>query len=228
MGIVGDDAQEVSLSNDVRIILVAADFSRELTTTVLWLNERDIDIRCIRMRPYRWQERTFVDVQQILPLPEASDYQVKVREKAIEKRAAEKKFNPDFSKYNVTVGDKIYPDLWKRALGFRILYTALVNEIDPEELARHLGRSVSSWLITVEGTLNAVEFAERASQISTKFGKYQLSRFFCNDEDLLRLDGKTFAISNQWSISDIPAFQAIAESYPDLRLSFAKTGAEMA
>jgi hypothetical protein len=134
LGIVGDDAQEVSLSNDVRIILVAADFSRELTTTVLWLNERDIDIRCIRMRPYRWQERTFVDVQQILPLPEASDYQVKVREKAIEKRAAEKKFNPDFSKYNVTVGDKIYPDLWKRALGFRILYTALVNEIRPRRI----------------------------------------------------------------------------------------------
>ncbi len=200
--------------------------SRELTTTVLWLNERDLDIRCIRMRPYRWQGRVLIRVQQILPLPEASDYQVRVREKAVEKRAAEKKFNPDFSKYNVIVGDKLYPSLWKRALGFRILYTALANGISPEELARHLGRSVPTWLITVEGAVEAAEFADRASQITTKFGKYQLSRFFCDDEELLRLSGKTFAISNQWSISDIPAFQAIRESHPELELSFAKVAAD--
>ncbi len=106
-------------------------------------------------------------------MPEASDYQVQVREKAVEKRAAEKKFNPDFSKYDVTVGDKRYPDLWKRALGFRILYTALSNRINPEELAKQLGRSVATWLIAVEGSVDAAEFASLAS----KLGKYQLSRF---------------------------------------------------
>ena len=100
-----DDAEEIALGDDVRIVLVAADFSRELTTTVLWLNERDLDIRCIRVRPYQLQDRVLVDVQQVLPLPEASDYQVKVREKAVEKRAAERKFNFDFSKYDLTIGE---------------------------------------------------------------------------------------------------------------------------
>lgn len=227
LGIADDDAREVALSNDVRIILVSADFSRELTTAVLWLNERDLDIRCIRLRPYLWQERVLLDVQQVLPLPEASDYQVKLREKQGENRAAEKKFNPDFSKYNVVVGDKLYPNLWKRALGFRILHTALVHGIAPEELARHLGRSVATWLISIEGMHGGQEFVNLASQISTKFGKYQLSRFFCGDDDLLHLRGKTLAISNQWSISDIPAFQAIADSYSDLHLSFSKASSEM-
>ncbi len=226
LGVAEEGAQDIALSDDVRIVLISADFSREVTTTVLWLNERNLDIRCIRIRPYRWQERILIDVQQVLPLPEAGDYQVKLREKAVEKRAAERKFSPDFSRYNVTVGDKLYPNLWKRALGFRILYTALSSGISPEELAQHLGRSAPSWLITVEGTFEAAEFVDRASQITTKWGKYQLSRFFCDDESLLRLDGKTFAISNQWSISDIPAFQAIADSYPELRLSFAKADEE--
>ena len=63
---------------------------------MLWLNERDLDIRCIRVRPYTWQQKVLLDVQQVLPLPEASDYQVKVKEKAVEKRAAERKFNFDF------------------------------------------------------------------------------------------------------------------------------------
>jgi hypothetical protein len=76
-----DEPDEESFAPDVRIILAAEDFGKELTTAVLWLRERDIDIRCIRLRPYQDGESTFVDVQQIIPLPEANEYQVQLREK---------------------------------------------------------------------------------------------------------------------------------------------------
>jgi len=48
---------------------------------VLWLRERDIDIHCVRLRPYMKGETRLVDVQQIIPLPEAHEYQVPLREK---------------------------------------------------------------------------------------------------------------------------------------------------
>jgi hypothetical protein len=73
---------------DVRIILVAADFSKELTTAVLWLNGRDLDIRCVRLKPYAMGGETIIDAQQLVPLPEAGDYTVRLREKAIEGREA--------------------------------------------------------------------------------------------------------------------------------------------
>jgi len=76
-----DDPDEENFAPDVRIMLVAEDFGKELTTAVLWLRERDIDIRCIRLRPYQDGESTFVDVQQIIPLPEANEYQIQLREK---------------------------------------------------------------------------------------------------------------------------------------------------
>jgi hypothetical protein len=217
-----EDTENPVLGDDVRIMLVAADFSREVTTTVLWLNERDLDIRCIRVRPYQLQDRVLVDVQQVLPLPEASDYQVKVREKAVEKRAAERKFNPDFSKYDLMIGENTYQHLTKRALGFRILHAAVSSGKSREELSLHLGKTVASWLITVDGTLTAADFAAKAAELSTKFGKYQLSRFFSGDEDLVRLNGKTYAITNQWSINQVPALRTISESYPELKISFVK------
>lgn len=71
---------------DTRIILLSADFSKELTSSVLWLIDHGMDIRCIRMRPYKDGERTLVDVQQIIPLPEAHDYQIQLREKGSEGR----------------------------------------------------------------------------------------------------------------------------------------------
>ena len=76
-----DEPDEENFAPDVRIVLVSEDFGKELTTAVLWLRERDVDIRCIRLRPYRDGERRLIDVQQIIPLPEANEYQVQLRVK---------------------------------------------------------------------------------------------------------------------------------------------------
>ena len=80
------EPDEDNFAQDARIVLIAADFSKELTTSVMWLNERDLDIRCVRMRPYRDGARVLVDVQQVIPLPEAEDYVVRIREKAVRER----------------------------------------------------------------------------------------------------------------------------------------------
>jgi hypothetical protein len=65
----------------VRIVLVAADFSREITTTALWLNERGLNIECIRLKPYEVDGKIVADVQQLIPLPEAADYMIRVGNK---------------------------------------------------------------------------------------------------------------------------------------------------
>jgi hypothetical protein len=81
-----DEPDEEQFALDVRILLVSEDFGKELTTAVLWLREREIDIRCIRMRPYKDGEKQFVDVQHLIPLPEANDYQIQLRQKGQEGR----------------------------------------------------------------------------------------------------------------------------------------------
>lgn len=83
-----DEPDEDHFAQDVRIVLASAEFSRELTTAVMWLNDRDLDIRCIRIKPYSDNGRTLVDVQQVIPLPEAADYQIRIREKELLERTA--------------------------------------------------------------------------------------------------------------------------------------------
>ena len=75
------EENEECFAQDVSMVLVSADFSKELTTAVLWLNQRDLNIRCVRLKPYKTGDRLFLDVQQVVPLPEASDYMVKVKQK---------------------------------------------------------------------------------------------------------------------------------------------------
>jgi hypothetical protein len=85
------DEEEETFANDVRIVLVSAEFSKELTTSVLWLNSRKLDIRCVKMAPYKDGNRILVDVQEVIPLPEAADYQTRIdlKEQAGRKLKAE-------------------------------------------------------------------------------------------------------------------------------------------
>lgn len=85
-----DEPDHERFAQDVTIVLASADFSQELTTTVMWLIERDVDIRCVRLRPLLDGDDVLLDVQQVIPLPEASDYQVKLREKRGEERRGNK------------------------------------------------------------------------------------------------------------------------------------------
>jgi hypothetical protein len=76
-----EEPDEDRFAQEVRIVLASAEFSKELTTAVMWLNERNLDIRCVRIKPYSDSGRVLIDVQQVIPLPEAAEYQVQIREK---------------------------------------------------------------------------------------------------------------------------------------------------
>lgn len=90
-----DSEDEAELSGEVRIILVSADFSTELTTAVLWLNRQyEMGITCVRLRPYRMGADILIDTTQIIPLPESADYEVKIREQEREKQRAARSSNP--------------------------------------------------------------------------------------------------------------------------------------
>lgn len=73
-----EDESDRRFAEAVRIVLVSADFSKEITTTALWLNERGLDIRCVRLKPYEMNAQVILDVQQLIPLPEAQEYMIQV------------------------------------------------------------------------------------------------------------------------------------------------------
>jgi hypothetical protein len=94
--------EDRQLSDRVRIILASADFSAEITSTVLWLTQQyRLGIACVRLVPYQLGTEKLIDVQQIIPLPEAVDFQIQQRRKEEEKAAALSE--RDYTKYDIVV-----------------------------------------------------------------------------------------------------------------------------
>lgn len=116
-----DGDEEPVVPRQVAIVLASADFSQEVTTTVLWLNEfYGMDIRCVRLSPYNLDGRLLLDVQHVIPLPEAAELTVKLkkREAAVKKAAESAK---DFTKFVIRTPTEQSAPLPKRHAMLRMV-----------------------------------------------------------------------------------------------------------
>lgn len=70
--------------NSQRLILVAANFRKEVTSSVLWLLNFKIRIQCFKVTPFAYDEQLFLNVEQILPTKETEDFAISISTKAQE------------------------------------------------------------------------------------------------------------------------------------------------
>ena len=83
--------EEVVLNpgNDQRVVFIAGNFRKEVTATVLWLLGNGIRAQCHRVVPYCFGEDILLDLQQIIPTPEAADFMISMATKGAEEKSAE-------------------------------------------------------------------------------------------------------------------------------------------
>lgn len=216
-----DEPRGSEFAQDVRIILVSAAFSKEITTSVLWLNERDLDIRCVRVRPYELDGKILVDIHQLLPLAEAAEYQVQIRKKAAEERKTTAG-GSDWTRYDLYVGAEKHPKLYKRQLFLAATKAFIATGISVAQLEEVIP---SRKFLGVKGHLTGTEFREAVTHMkTTSGGSYDLRRFYVDDGDLFHSDGKTWALSNQWSIEYLPLLDQLISKYPQVQMSYSVAG----
>lgn len=213
-----DDPTESQFAQDVRIVLVSANFSKEITTSVLWLNERDLDVTCVRLTPYQFLGKTLLDIQQVVPLPEAAEYQVRLRKKAAEERSSQQP-GADWTRYDLAIGSKLYPKLYKRQLFLSVVRALVEKGKSVHDLQEILP---ARKFVGVSGKLNGDEFRATVAQMKTPSGAaYDPRRFYLDDAELFFSDGKTWALSNQWSIKSIPDLDQLISKYPEAEIKYA-------
>lgn len=81
----GQSIDEIELNNqDQRMILVAGNFRKEVTSTVMWMINHNISVKCFKATPYKHGDELLLDIEQIIPVKEAADYYIKMADKAKE------------------------------------------------------------------------------------------------------------------------------------------------
>ncbi|AJD04924.1 endonuclease NucS domain-containing protein [Campylobacter lari] len=67
-GVDEENYDDIRIENQhQRIVLVAANFRKEVTSAVLWLINQGLSIQCFRVTPYEFNQEYFLNVEQIIP-----------------------------------------------------------------------------------------------------------------------------------------------------------------
>ncbi|HDY8019955.1 TPA: DUF4268 domain-containing protein [Vibrio vulnificus] len=119
------DELKLNLGNSQRIMLVAANFRKEVTSTALWLLGQGISIACFKITPYSLGEQLLINIDQIIPTPEAKELMIGINAKEAEEKTTE-----------VVLKNRhtVRREYWERALeAFQKSSCQLYNNISPSK-----------------------------------------------------------------------------------------------
>jgi len=207
-----NDEADPTLSSDVRILLVAADFNREITTAVLWLNRFEgLDIRCVRLLPHHLDGKTYLDIEQVIPLAEAADYQVRVRRKEAERERVTKS-GADWTQYQIIVDGRVSEPLRKRQALLRMIQEVAGRGARLPDVAALLPKAKFRCFDTTLGSAEDVEAA------LTAVGVNEVGRWFTNAPFFE--DGSTWVLSKMWGAKTDALLVAISERFASTGVTF--------
>ena len=182
-----------------RIILLAEDFSAELATTVRWLSENHgVDICLMNFKSYQANGMTLLDIQQIFPVPNTDQYQIRRREEAEHQRAAVSA--KDYTRYdfNGKVGlakNRLVLEVvkWYQVKNPRTIW-ADIKKVFPDQLQGGSG-----------GVVREIGEAQQRQ------GTDEVMRYFF-DSPLTSDDGTEYVVSRMWGKDNLSGFILVANS----------------
>ena len=173
-----DEFSTLLKQGDQRIILVAANFRKEVTSTVMWLFNKGINIKCIKVTPYKHDKNIFIDIEQIIPVKDAEEYQIKL---------AQKKQRESITRETNRLHNDIFFKFWSEMLSKMNEQSSLFRNIKPkprEYISRETSCHGISYVFSNYGSTARValwiirslkhvfvDLQHRQNEIDSKFGK---------------------------------------------------------
>jgi hypothetical protein len=80
------------------------------------------------------------------------------------------------------------------------------------------------WL-SIEGELSSDDFRARLSKMPAKFGgRYDVRKYFCEENELFRAGGRTYALTNQWGLGILSQLDELIAMLPSGAVAYTKAG----
>lgn len=111
-GVNSIDEIQLNDEQDQRMILVAGKFRKEVTSTVMWMIDHGISVKCFKATPYKYGNDLLLDMEQIIPVKEATDYYIKMADKANESRSVK-----ESAKYTAELRKRYWAELLRQFSG---------------------------------------------------------------------------------------------------------------
>ena len=86
---ISDYREKLNIGNSQRIIMIAGEFRKEATSSVLWLLNYGLRIQCFKAIPFKLGEQLILNLEQIIPIKEAEEFVISLAKKSREEVGAQ-------------------------------------------------------------------------------------------------------------------------------------------
>lgn len=162
----GKDIDEILLNqglNSQRLIMIAANFRKEVTSSVLWLMNFKMRIQCFKVTPFQLNEQLFLNVEQILPTKDTEDFSIGIASKAQEEVAVQETLK---NRHNVRL------NFWEEYLKQSNQVNKLFSNISPSKdnwIGIGIGMSgVNLNLVVSKNYCRSEIYFNRGNQVANK------------------------------------------------------------
>jgi hypothetical protein len=193
-----DTPLEEDFASDVKIVLASANFSKELTTSVMWMISKGIDITCIKLEPYIFNGEVLLDITQIIPLPEAESYLIKIKEKNFEKLTG-----------NLSSRDKTKYSFKGEILGKGRFVFEVVKQFTQNNPHLTFAEIQEKFPSIFQGSIGVIN---RLEYVIDKYNDGKKKRHFMDESEILTsADTIKFVVSSEWGKGNIGNIVDFAE-----------------
>lgn len=200
--------REDDFAQNVRIVLASANFSKEITTSVLWLNDRDLDISCIRLSLHKIDDKLVLSADQIIPLPEAESYQIEVKQKRREERVSrsEKK---DRSLFSISFSREAFEEGFKKSdIAYYTIMLLQTKNFINKEVFDFLREDTSC-------SFKLLKLLDEMTDTEKRYSKYRF-----NKEPEMTFEGASYYIARNWGVNNVQKFiDKIEARFPEISYS---------
>jgi hypothetical protein len=185
-------------------MLVSGGFDPQITTTVLWLNDiYGLEITCIRLTPYRVDDRLLLDVQQVIPLPEAEELMVRLRERESAVRAAAGSSGADWTQYIIKTPTGDSQPLRKRRAVLALVQALRMAGVPSEAIEAVVP---GPRFLAVDGSLAGADLID-AFVTTYPRARGNEHRWFLDEP--IPDDTRTWVLSKSWGTNTLPTLDAL-------------------
>ena len=114
----------------------------------------------------------------------------------------------------------MYAGLNKRKFMYQLIDAVVSEGISPIDLSNLISWRRGTLFFVVDGELDEQKFTEKLKAKDSGGKNSKTSRYFCKQQELFFVDGKTYALSNQWGARTEEAAKLICSHFPKLEISF--------
>jgi hypothetical protein len=119
-----DFRERLNIGNSQRIMMIAGEYRKEVTSSVLWLLNYGLRVQCFKATPYKLNEQLFLNMEQIIPIKEAEDFVISMANKSREEVDAQEQSK---ELYMIRI------NFWKQYLNEINKFTTLYQNVSPSK-----------------------------------------------------------------------------------------------